>query len=104
MKTTFFGLCFLSATLSFGQSSVGLTSLINEPQAISFYTHPGHASQQTMSREQSLLEKSNIVSAQGERPLWEVAPKSHAVPLGDVARALRKEHETAKKAEITWQN
>ena len=36
--------------------------------------------------------------AHGERPLWEFGPVSEPVPLGDVARAYRKEKLTAKKA------
>jgi hypothetical protein len=104
MKTTLFLLCFLSATLSFGQNSVAITPFVNEPQMVSFFSHPNHAMQQNMSQEQNLLERSNVVYAQGERPLWEVAPKSYTTPLGDVARALRKEHEAVKKADIIWQN
>jgi hypothetical protein len=104
MKTTLLLLCFLCATLSFGQSSVAISPLVNEPQMVSFYSHPNHAMQQNMSTEQNLLERSNFTYAQGERPLWEVASKSQATPLGDVARAIRKAHETVKKADIVWQN
>jgi hypothetical protein len=104
MKTTLFLLCFLSATLSFGQNSAGVSTLSNEPQMVSFYSHSRQATQQNMSQEQNLLERSGFTYAQGERPLWEVAPKSHTTPLGDLARALRKEHETVKKADIIWQN
>jgi hypothetical protein len=104
MKTTFVVLCFLGATLAFGQNSVGVTTFSNEPQMVMFASHASHATQQSMSHEQNLLERSSVVYAQGERPLWEVVTKSYATPLGDVARALRKEHETVRKAEITWQN
>lgn len=38
--------------------------------------------------------------AQGERPLWEFGPVTQPTPLGDVARAYRKEKVTARKAEI----
>lgn len=38
--------------------------------------------------------------AQGEQPLWEFGPVSQPVPLGDIARAYRKEKMTGKKAEI----
>ena len=79
-------------------------TLVNEPQMVTFSSHANHATQQNMSAEQSLLERSSVVYAQGERPLWEVAPKSQPTPLGDVARALRKEHEAVKKADIIWQN
>jgi hypothetical protein len=66
--------------------------------------HPERAYQQSMASEQVLLEQTAYVSGKGERPLWEVAPMWHAVPLGDVARALKKERATAKKAEIVWEN
>jgi len=58
-----------------------------------------------MAQEQSLLQGSgSVYVAEGERPLWEVAPKEPpAVPLGDVARAYRKQHETAKKAQFVYQ-
>jgi len=104
MKTTLFLLCFLSATLSFGQNSAGVSTLSNEPQMVSFYSHSRQATQQNMSQEQNLLERSGFTYAQGERPLWEVAPKSQPTPLGDIARTLRKEHEAVKKADIIWQN
>ena len=104
MKTTLFLLCFLCATLSFGQNSVAITPLVNEPQMVSFFSHPSHAMQQNMSQEQNLLERSGVTYAQGERPLWEVAPKLQATPLGDVARALRQQHDAVKKADIIWQN
>ena len=57
-----------------------------------------------MAQEQNLLANSSYSFAQGERPLWEVQPLSHSVPLGDVARRMKKEHETAKKADIIWNN
>jgi hypothetical protein len=57
-----------------------------------------------MAPTQDLLGRFAYVYARGERPLWEVAPVSQAVPLGDVARMLRKEHATAKKADVVWEN
>lgn len=58
-----------------------------------------------MGHEQSLSEMSTYSYAQGERPLWEVAPvKQPEVPLGDIARALRHEHLKAKKAEFKTEN
>lgn len=104
MKTTLFLLCFLCATFSFGQSAVAISPFVNEPQMVSFYSHPNHATQHEMSEAQNLLERSGFVYAQGERPLWEVAPKSQPTPLGDVAREFRKEHDAVKKADIIWQN
>jgi len=102
MKTALFVLCFLGATLALGQSvgsSAGSAPVANSVQMPS---HAERASQQSLAQEQNLLEHSNYFFAQGERPLWEVQQesKSHAVPLGDIARMLRKDHELVKKADI----
>jgi hypothetical protein len=104
MKTTLFVLCFLCATAALGQSAGGGSALSSEPRVIEFPSHLGHASQRPMALEQNLLEKSSYVYAHGERPLWEVAPVTNAMPLGDVARILRKEHETTKKADFVREN
>jgi len=104
MKTALFVLCLLCATASLGQSTVGGSALNSEPQIFQLSTHPQHASRQGLAQEQTLLETSGAVSAHGARPLWEVMPPSVAVPLGDVARLLKKEHANAKKAEIVWEN
>jgi hypothetical protein len=64
----------------------------------------GGAQQQGMGQAQNIMEESLNVSARGVRPLWEVHIPSTSVPLGDSARLLRKEHMTAKKAEIVWNN
>jgi len=104
MKTTLVVLCLLCATVAFGQSVGGGAVLNNEPQVFQFSSHPQRAAQQSIAEEQSLLENHVSVSAHGVRPLWEVAPVSNPVPLGDVARLLKKEHATAKKAEIVWEN
>ena len=100
MKITLFALCFLCATAALGQS-VGGTSLSSQVQVFQMPSHTEHASQHPLAEEQSLLEHSNYIYAQGERPLWEVQPASpRPIPLGDIARLLRKEHATAKKADI----
>jgi hypothetical protein len=104
MKYVLFVLCALCATTAFGQSTAGGGVLNAEPQLIEVPSHPAHAMQQDMGLEQNLLGNSSPVWAHGERPLWEVAPKIHVVPLGDIARDLRKEHATAKKALIVWDN
>lgn len=64
--------------------------------------HAEQATEHAMASEHSLMEHSSFSYAQGERPLWEVQPlsQSHPVPLGDIARMLRKEHETCQKADI----
>jgi hypothetical protein len=54
--------------------------------------------------EQNLLITSAYTYARGVRPLWEFAPASMEVPLGDMARLLKKEHASAKKSETVWVN
>ncbi len=98
MKTTLFALLLLCGTAAFGQAAG--VSVSSEPQPLQMPSHQQHASQHPMEREQSLLITSNSdTSARGERPLWEAGAKPPAeIPLGDVARMLRVEHVTAKKA------
>jgi len=100
MKTTLFLLCFLGATAALGQQSSAVAALNNEAQPLQMISHPARASQHAMAAEQSLLDSSSYVYAQGERPLWELAAVKVAIPLGDVARLLRQEHATAKKADF----
>lgn len=97
MKTTLFAILFLCSAAAFGQAaSVSFTS---EPQPIQVPSHQLHASQQPMQKEESLLIVSSNTEGRGERPLWEVGAKPAAeIPLGDVARSLRTQHSTAKKA------
>ncbi|HUJ95958.1 MAG TPA: hypothetical protein VLW84_11880 [Terriglobales bacterium] len=99
--TLLISLCLLFATAAFGQVGSAISS---QPQILELPSHPQHASQQLPAREQSLFERSSVTWAQGERPLWEVAPAIKVVPLGDIARMLKKEHATAKKAQIIWEN
>lgn len=99
MKTTLFLLCLLCATAALGQSYAP-AALSNEPQPLQMNSHPLRAVQHAMAVEQNLLDSSGYLYAQGERPLWEVAPVKVAVPLGDVARIYREEHVTVKKADF----
>ena len=101
MKTALFGLFFLCAATAFGQS-VGGGALSAQVSVLEFPSHDQRATQMPLAHEQNLLEHSNYYYAQGERPLWEVQSlsRSHAVPLGDIARAFRKDHELVKKADI----
>jgi hypothetical protein len=101
MKTTLFVLCCLCATAALGQS-VGSVAAAPVTSTIQMASHAEHATQQPLAQEQNLLERSNYYYAQGEMPLWEAQgrSKSHPVPLGDIARMLRKDHELVKKADI----
>jgi hypothetical protein len=105
MKTTLlFLFCFFCAGAAFGQSGAGYGALSNEPQVLQMPSHPQHATQKAMASEQSLLETSVLIYARGQRPLWDFAKLSEPIPLGDAARALRKERAAAKKARVYWQN
>jgi len=96
MKTAVFVFCFFCTTVALGQSAGGamMVSTVQMPD------HPEHASQRAMGQEHSILEHSDFYYAQGERPLWEFQTLVHHAPLGDIARVLRQEHATAKKADI----
>ncbi len=100
MKTTLLMLTILAASVAFGQSAGSLSSV---PQVIHMTEHPMHAEVTAMASERPLVGggPDTYTVAQGERPLWEFGPFSDPErPLGDVARDLRKEKQTAKKAEI----
>lgn len=100
MKTTLFFLCVLCATAAFGQSAG--TPIM---QGLQFANHVSQASPHDMPSEVSLYSATPGVHVEhGERPLYEVAPKITETPLGDVARAQKKEHAADKKATIVWEN
>jgi hypothetical protein len=104
MKTTLFVLCLFGATTAFGQAVGVGSALSSQPVITEFVSHPEHAGSHAMGQEQNLREQAGYVYAQGERPLWDVVRASRALPLGDAARVLRKEHASAKKAQIVWEN
>ena len=102
MKTALFVLCFLCAAMAFGQSSV--TPLVTSN--VQFSDHAQRATPQGLGREESLTQTFGTVYVEhGEMPLSEVRlPVVHVVPLGDLARALKKEHAADKKALVVWEN
>ena len=99
MKTTIVALsflCFLCATTALGQSAPVLSNI---PSPIQMQDHPQHASEHPMALESSLLSSNSPYTyAQGEVPLAELGSPIYLTPLGDIARANRKEHTTAAKA------
>lgn len=101
MKITFLALFVLLAGTAFGQAVSAISSQV---QMYQIPDHPLHADEHAMAPEHSLLSSSNPYTyAQGERPLWEFGPASPSpslTPLGDVARAFRKEKLALRKAEI----
>jgi hypothetical protein len=97
-KTTIFTLCFLCflcATAAFGQTASVLSSYA---QPTVMPEHLQHASEHALAKETSLLSTSTYGYAQGEQPLVEFGTLPYETPLGDVARAYRKEHATTAKA------
>lgn len=103
MKSIIFALCFLCTTVAFGQVGASVSA---RSQPITFESNPQHAMWQPMAETQTLFDSTSATYTygQGERPLWEVAEKKVEVPLGDSARALRKEHEVVPKAAKVWSN
>ena len=97
MKITLLILILCCAVGAFAQAGIS-----NQPVIVQFSDHPEHASVTPMATEHPLVggAPDTYTYAHGERPLWEFGPVSEPVPLGDVARAYRKERTAAKKAEI----
>jgi hypothetical protein len=99
---TLLGFLFLGAVAAFGQTAPSLSSQVTP---IQMSDHPQHATYNRMASESPLVGAGpdTYSYAQGELPLWELGPLSQPVPLGDVARAYRKERQTAKKAGIVFE-
>jgi hypothetical protein len=103
MSLLVFVLCIGGSITATAQNIVA--SLANsQPQMLVLADNPQHASQAPMAVEHDLLEHGGSTSAQGERPLWEVMPEVPRIPLGDIAREFKKEHEAARKAALIWVN
>jgi hypothetical protein len=101
MKTTLVVLFVLLAATAFGQQSAPVLS--NQISVTHFSDHPEHAEPHAMAAENPIAGgAADVYSyAQGEIPLWQLGPLSEPVPLGDVARAFRKEKQAGRKAEVT---
>jgi hypothetical protein len=103
MKITLFVLFLLFAATACGQVSGAISS---EVQVVTVPDHPQHADRHALATEHSLVGGGSdaYTYAQGERPLWEFGPVlPPPTPLGDVARAFRKEKLAARKAEIVFE-
>lgn len=97
MKTT---LCLL---FLFCAAAAVSQTVSNQAQVLELPDHPQHASAHPLATEQPLVgggSADTYTYAQGERPLWEFSGMvPPPMPLGDVARAFRKEKLAVKKAE-----
>jgi hypothetical protein len=104
MKTTMIAVCFvfclLCVTSAFAQSAAVLS---NNPAMIVIPDHPQRASQHDMAQYDNLRGSDAYTYVQGEQPLWEYASDKHETPLGDVARAYRKDHMIDRKATIVME-
>jgi hypothetical protein len=103
MKTTFVVFFVLFAAAAFAQTAPVLP---NQVQMVVMPEHIEHASQHDLATERPLVGGGGYTYAQGERPLWEFGPVlPPPTPLGDVARAYRKEKEklNAPKAEVVFE-
>src|SRR5580693_6875551 len=98
MKIALFVLFILCTSAAFGQA--GVSVLPSQPQILQSPSHPQHAEMHAMATESPLVGGGGYTYAQGERPLWEFGPVSVPTPLGDIARAYRKEKLAANKAEF----
>jgi len=103
MKKILFVLCLLSTTAAFAQYYGGSSTINSEPRLYSFPSHPGNAAYAPMSQERNILAATSYNSVQGERRPSDF-PQAEAVPLGDVARELRKQHAELKKSRVVWIN
>ena len=91
-----FSLCLFCASSAPAQTAAVLNSQVQPMQMMG---HEAHASRHAMGVENNLLGDSSYYSyAQGEIPLAEVGSLPYQPPLGDVARAYRKEHASEPKA------
>jgi hypothetical protein len=103
MKITLFALFILGTAAAFGQTA---SSINSQAQPLQMAGNPQRAEQHDMAQERPLVGSTGgtYTYAQGERPLWEFGPLlPPPTPLGDVARAVRKEKLAARKAEIVFE-
>ncbi len=103
MKKILFVFFLLSTAAAFGQYTLGSGALNNQAQSYQFQSHPAHADYAPMSAERSVLPSTTFLSAQGERRASDF-PQPEAMPLGTIARALRKQHDEMKKSRVVWIN
>jgi len=102
MKTTIIVFCLLCATAAFAQNGPILS---NTPAPVVMAEHPLHASEHALAAETSLFSgMSPYTYAKGEVPLAELGSLPYETPLGDVARAYRKDHIATPKAAKVSEN
>jgi hypothetical protein len=80
-------------------------SISSQPVPLEFAEHVEHATTHEMATERPIVGggPNTYTYAQGEQPLWEFGHPSETKPLGDIAREIRAQKLTAKKAEIIFE-
>jgi len=105
MKTIFLiSLLLLLGVGAFGQCCQ-FSSVPTPPMSSTVWMpdHSMHATRHALGAEYNLQEIGGVTMAQGEMPAWEIFRPVDETPLGDAARAYRKEHAAAEKARIVWE-
>jgi hypothetical protein len=95
----FLFLCVLCSTSMFAQLG---NVLQNTAQPLVLTDHPEHAMQHSMATDQNLRGMDNFLYVHGEQPVLDYADDKYETPLGDIARAYRKEHALEKKATVSF--
>jgi hypothetical protein len=103
MKKILFVFFLLSTAAAFGQYSLGSGAANNQAQSYQFQNHPSHADYAPLSAERSVLPSTTFYSAQGERRASDFA-QPEAMPLGTIARELKRQHAELKKSRVVWVN
>jgi len=103
MKKILFVFCLLSTAAAFGQYTLGSGAANNQAQSYQFQSHPSHADYAPLSAERSVLPSTTFFSAQGDRRASDFA-QPEAMPLGTVARELKRQHAELKKSRVVWIN
>ena len=83
---------------AFAQNGAILSNVVQPLQLID---HPRQATENFLGHETSLYSSAGFYFAHGEVPLADLGSPIYQTPLGDIARAYRKEHDAAPKAVIT---
>lgn len=89
MKMVLCTIFLLFTASAFAQNGAVLNGNVQPFQVMD---HAAHASQHPMAQESTLLDTSTYTYAHGEVPLAELGSISYQTPLGDIARAYKKEH------------
>jgi hypothetical protein len=101
MKRLLLTFLLLSASAAFGQ--LYANTINATPQPYHSPDHTSHASYATMTEEHGIVGGGGFTFGQGERPVSDF-PQMAAIPLGDSARELKKQHAQLKKSHKVWEN